>query len=113
MRVSWAHLEGDRNDKGKKRFFRVQTSGQCEDQVSSFGILGNDNDAHIVRELWMEKQENYICGEVRTAAACRAAAFEGVLPLFLGFPVPVFVTAMPVQAVATGSVGITTLEGET
>ena len=61
----------------------------------------------------MERQENYICGEVRTAAACRAAAFEGVLPLFLGFPVPVFVNAMPVQAVSTGSVGITTLEGET
>ena len=120
--------KGDRKDKGKKRFFRVQTSRKCEDQVSSFGILGNDNDAHIVRELWMERQENYICGEfcvrcrslrrcghvlgllydltpdkVRTAAACRAAAFEGVLPLFLGFTVLVFVTAMPVQAVATGS----------
>ena len=104
--------KGDRKNKGK-RFFRVQTSGKYEDQVSSFGILGNVNVAHIVRELWMERQENYIYGEVRTAAAFRAAAFEGVLPLFLGFPVPVFVTAMPVQAVATGSVGITTLEGET
>ena len=104
--------KGDRKNKGK-RFFRVQTSGKCEDQVSSFGILGNVNVAHFVRELWMERQENYICGEVSAAAACRAAAVEGVLPLFLGFPVPVFVTAMPVQAVATGSVGITTLEGET
>ena len=56
--------KGVRKDKGKKEVFRVQTSGKCEDQVSSFGILGNDNDAHIVRELWMERQENYICGEL-------------------------------------------------
>ena len=104
--------KGDRKNE-EKRFFRVQTSGKCEDQVSSFGILGNVNVAHTVRELWMERQENYICGKLMTAAACRAAAFEGVVPFFLGFPVPVFVYVLPVQAVATRSVGIMTMEGET